>query len=84
MMAKQLESEYRSVLPLTMVTTGENVRVKKILGKDETRRFLETLGFTENAEVMVVTELGGNMIINVKGTRVAVSKAMAARIMTGC
>ena len=84
MMAKQLESECRSVLPLTMVTTGENVRVKKIRGKDETRRFLETLGFTENAEVMVVTELGGNMIINVKGTRVAVSKAMAARIMTGC
>ncbi|HJB25026.1 MAG TPA: ferrous iron transport protein A [Firmicutes bacterium] len=71
-------------MPLTMVNAGENVRVKMIRGKDETRRFLETLGFTEDTEVAVVAELGGNMIINVKGTRVAVSKTMAARIMTCC
>ena len=79
MMTQQLENGYGSAIPLTMVNTGEYVH-----GKDDTRRFLETLGFTENAEVVVVAELGGNMIINVKGTRVAVSKAMAARIMTGC
>ena len=78
MMTQQLENGYGSAIPLTMVNTGEYVHVKRIRGKDDTRRFLETLGFTENAE------LGGNMIINVKGTRVAVSKAMAARIMTGC
>ncbi len=84
MMAKQLDSGYNSVIPLTMVNAGENVRVKMIRGKDETRRFLETLGFTEDTEVAVVAELGGNMIINVKGTRVAVSKTMAARIMTCC
>ena len=84
MMAKQLDSGYNSVIPLTMANAGENVRVKMIRGKDETRRFLETLGFTEDTEVAVVAELGGNMIINVKGTRVAVSKTMAARIMTCC
>ncbi len=84
MMTQQLENGYGSAIPLTMVNTGEYVHVKRIRGKDDTRRFLETLGFTENAEVVVVAELGGNMIINVKGTRVAVSKAMAARIMTGC
>ncbi len=84
MMAKQLENGYGSVMPLTLVNAGENVRVKMIRGKDDTRRFLETLGFTEDAEVVVVAELGGNMIINVKGTRVAVSKAMAARIMASC
>lgn len=69
-------------VPLIMVTPGTEVVVQAIRGKDEIRRFLESLGFVENATVTVVTELGGNMIVNIKNTRVAISKAMAARIYT--
>jgi ferrous iron transport protein A len=69
-------------VPLSMVRTGENVRVKSISGKDDTRRFLSSIGFVEDAEVAVVTEMNGNVIVNVKGTRVAISKAMANRVLT--
>lgn len=82
MMAKQLDADPGCTLPLSMVNAGESVRVCAIHGKDHTRRFLETLGFTEDAEVAVVAQLGGNMILNIKGARVAVSKAMVSRIMT--
>jgi ferrous iron transport protein A len=69
-------------VPLSMVRTGEKVRVKSISGKDDTRRFLTSIGFVEDAEVAVVTEMNGNVIVNVKGTRVAISKAMANRVLT--
>ena len=69
-------------MPLSMVRTGEKVRISAITGKDETRRFLSNMGFVEDAEVAVVSELNGNVIVTVKGTRVAVSKAMANRILT--
>lgn len=81
-MAKRLDGDPGCALPLSMVNAGESVRVRAIRGKDHTRRFLETLGFTEDSEVAVVAQLGGNMILNIKGARVAVSKAMASRIMT--
>lgn len=68
-------------MPLTMVNVGEKMLVKRINGKDDTRRFLENLGFVEGTEVSVVSELSGNMIINIKDTRVAINKAMASRIM---
>lgn len=67
-------------VPLNMVTPGEDITVQSIRGKDDTRRFLESLGFVENAVISVVTELGGNVIVNVKGTRVAISKVMASRV----
>ncbi|MDQ7093754.1 FeoA family protein [Desulfosporosinus sp. PR] len=70
------------VIPLSMVRTGERVRVKSISGKDDTRRFLSNIGFVEDAEVTVVTEMNGNVIVNVKGTRVAISKSMASRVLT--
>lgn len=69
------------MMPLTMVNVGEKMLVKRINGKDDTRRFLENLGFVEGTEVSVVSELSGNMIINIKDTRVAINKAMASRIM---
>ena len=69
------------MMPLTMVNVGEKILVKRINGKDDTRRFLENLGFVEGTEVSVVSELSGNMIINIKDTRVAINKAMASRIM---
>lgn len=68
-------------MPLSMARSGLTQVVKEIHGKDETKRFLNSLGFVEGGAVTVVTELGGNLIVNVKDTRVAISKGMANRIM---
>lgn len=70
-------------MPLTMVKTGEPNVIRKIGGKDETRRFLENLGFVAGGFVTVVSEMGGNMIVNVKDSRVAIGKDMANKIMVG-
>lgn len=67
-------------MPLAMAQRGKVETIKKINGKDEVKRFLESLGFVVGSEVMVVSELSGNMIVNVKESRVAISKAMTARI----
>lgn len=69
-------------MPLAMVHSGEIVKVETIRGKDEVKRFLSNLGFVESAEIQVVSELNGNMIVTVKGTRVAISKSMASRVFT--
>lgn len=63
-----------------MAGTGEFHKIKRIGGKDEVRRFLESLGFVTGAQVSIVSEMNGNMIINVKGTRVAINKEMANKI----
>ena len=68
-------------MPLTMVPTGEPNVIKKIGGKEETRRFLENLGFVTGGMVTVVSESGGNMIVNVKDSRVAIGKDMANKIL---
>lgn len=68
-------------MPLSFSTTGSVVTIKDIKGKDETRRFLESLGFVVGGNVSVVSEIGGNLIVNVKESRVALSKSMANRIM---
>ena len=68
-------------MPLTMVATGEPNVIKKIGGKEETRRFLENLGFVTGGMVTVVSEIGGNMIVNVKDSRVAIGKDMANKIL---
>ena len=68
-------------MPLTMAQSSTVNTVKKITGKDEVRRFLASLGFVEGGSVTVVSELGGNLIVNVKDARVALSKSMASRIM---
>ena len=69
------------MMPLTMLRVGDKKRVLRINGKDETKRFLENLGFVEGSEVTVVSEIAGNMIVNVRETRVAIDRAMANRIM---
>lgn len=69
------------MMPLSMARMGEPVRIMKINGKDETKRFLSSLGFVIGDNVTVVSQLGGNMIINVRDTRVAIDKSMANRIM---
>ena len=68
-------------MPLSMAQSGETQVVKKIHGKDETKRFLESLGFIEGARVTIVSELAGTLSVHVKDTSVALSKSMANRIM---
>ena len=68
-------------MPLTMVEKGKPIVIVRIGGKEETRRFLENLGFVQGATVTVVSEISGNMIVNVKDSRVAIGKDMANRIM---
>lgn len=68
-------------MPLTMARVGEPNEIKKIGGKEETRRFLENLGFVTGGFVTIVSEMGGNMIVNVKESRIAIGKDMAARII---
>ncbi|WP_099468977.1 FeoA family protein [Konateibacter massiliensis] len=68
-------------MPLTMVKAGEPSVIKKVGGKEETRRFLENLGFVTGGTVTVISEIGGNMIVNVKDSRVAIGKDMANKIL---
>lgn len=69
------------MMPLSMVKEGEPNIIKKVGGKEETRRFLENLGFVVGGTVTVVSEINGNMIVNVKDSRIAIGKDMANRIM---
>ncbi|MDD7371026.1 MAG: FeoA family protein [Firmicutes bacterium] len=69
------------MMPLTMLETGREMQIRKIGGKDETRRFLESLGFVMGGFVTVVSELNGNLVVKVKDSRVAISKEMANKIM---
>lgn len=69
------------MMPLSMVKQGEPNTIRKVGGKEETRRFIENLGFVAGAEVTVVSEINGNMIVNVKDSRVAIGKDMANKIM---
>ena len=58
-------------MPLTMARTGEAQIIRKIGGNEETKRFLENLGFVAGAAVTVVSAISGNMIVNVKDSRIA-------------
>ena len=69
------------MMPLSMVKPGETNTIKKVGGKEEPRKFLENLGFVTGGEVTVVSEIEGNLIVNVKDSRVAIGKDMANRIM---
>ena len=68
-------------MPLTMVSAGEENIIKKVSGRDETKKFLESLGFVVGGMVTVVSEVGGNLIVNVKDSRVAIGKDMANKII---
>ena len=69
------------MLPLTMAKTGETVTIRKITGKDEVRQHLAELGFVVDSDVTVVSEIGGNLIVQVKDSRIALDKTMANRIL---
>lgn len=68
-------------MPLTMAKIGELSSIKQINGKDATKKFLESLGFVAGECVTIISELGGNIIVAVKNSRIAVDKSMAQRII---
>jgi ferrous iron transport protein A len=68
-------------MPLSMAPEGKESVIHKVGGKEETRLFLERLGFVVGAVVTVVSEIQGNLIVNVKDSRVAIGKDMASKIL---
>lgn len=68
-------------MPLAMAKAGEQNRIKKVGGKPKTRQFLQNLGFVEGGAVTVIAEIGGNVIVTIKDSRIAVSREMAYHIM---
>jgi ferrous iron transport protein A len=68
-------------MPLTMLGVGEQSSIKKIGGKEETRLFLENLGFVVGSAVTVISKMSGNVIVDVKDSRVAISQEMANKII---
>lgn len=76
-----LTQEEKFMMPLSMAKTGEIVVIKKITGKDEVRQHLAELGLVVEETVKVVSEVGGNLIVQVKDSRIALDKTMANRIM---
>lgn len=69
------------MIPLTYANPGEKNIIKKVGGKAEVKTHLENLGFVAGGDVTVITAIGGNLIVNVKEARIAVSKEMASKIM---
>ena len=69
------------MMPLSLAPTGEEKVIKRIGGSPQAKRHLENLGFVAGGSVTVVNELSGNVIVNVKEARVAISKEMALKIM---
>lgn len=68
-------------MPLTMANIGEAFTVRRISGKDDVRQHLAELGFVVGSDVKVVSEISGNLIVQVKDSRIALNRAMANRIM---
>ena len=68
-------------MPLTMSKAGDTVTIQKITGKDEVRQHLAELGFVVDSDVTVVSEIAGNLILQVKDSRIALDKTMANRMM---
>lgn len=71
------------MMPLSMAKAGETVTICKITGKDEVRLHLAELGFVVDSQVTIVNEIAGNLIVQVKESRLALDKTMANRIMVG-
>ena len=68
-------------MPLTMAKPGETVTIRKITGKDEVRQHLAELGFVVDGSVTVVSEIAGNLILQVKESRIALDRTLAIRVM---
>jgi len=68
-------------MPLTMSKAGDTVTIQKITGKDEVRQHLAELGFVVGETVTIVSEISGNLIIQVKEARIALDKTLAMRVI---
>ena len=68
-------------MPLTMAKPGETVTIRQITGKDEVRQHLAELGFVVDGSVTVVSEIAGNLILQVKESRIALDRTLANRVM---
>lgn len=68
-------------MPLTMIGAGKAGIIQKVNGKEDTRKFLESLGFVAGSAVTIITEIGGNVIVNIKDSRIAIGRDMANKIM---
>ncbi len=69
------------MMPLTLAAPGERQTILRVGGKQEVRKHLETLGFVAGGDVTIISEIGGNVIVNVKDARIAISREMAQKIM---
>ncbi len=69
------------MMPLTLTDIGEENIIKKIGGKPEVRQHLENLGFVAGGTVKIISTIGGNVIVNVKESRIAISRELAQKIM---
>ncbi len=69
------------MIPLTMARPGETVTIRKITGKDEVRQHLAELGFVVEGSVTVVSGIGGNLILQVKDSRIALDRTLANRVL---
>ena len=68
-------------MPLSMMKAGEPVTIKRIGGREDTKRFLENLGFVAGGVVTIVSEIGGNLIVNIRDSRIAIGRDMANKII---
>ncbi|MDD4011062.1 MAG: FeoA family protein [Sphaerochaetaceae bacterium] len=68
-------------MPLAIANVGESKMIRKVSGAPEVRKHLEDLGFVVGGDVTIISHLGGNLIVNVKQSRIAISSEMASRIM---
>ena len=69
------------MMPLILASPGEENIIKKVGGKPEVRAHLENLGFVPGGNVIIISAIGGNLIVNIKEVRVAISREMASKIM---
>ena len=69
------------MMPLALASAGEENTIRRIGGSPEMKKHLEDLGFVVGGQVTIISMLGGNVIVNVKGTRIAISREMAQKIM---
>ncbi|RRD94419.1 ferrous iron transport protein A [Clostridiales bacterium COT073_COT-073] len=68
-------------MPLTMATAGIENTIQKVGGNEKTKKYLESLGFVSGSTVILVSEVSGNVIVSVKGVRIAIDKQMAMKIL---
>ncbi|MCL2186060.1 MAG: ferrous iron transport protein A [Treponema sp.] len=69
------------MIPLMMAQTGVENSIKKVGGKEEIRLFLASLGFVPGSHITIISEIAGNVIVNIKESRIAISREMAEKIM---